>query len=106
MLPRTTSQHYEAFEPLLNGRRVVLPDVPLLEQQLLGLIWRGGKIDHPHGEHDDWATAAVTAAVLAAQRPQKLMIYAVDITGPPVDRPATQGGGVYSPTISRFLRGE
>ena len=41
-------------------------DVPLLEQQLLGLVWRGGKIDHPNGEHDDWANAAC-GALLAAR---------------------------------------
>lgn len=53
----TTSQLYESFEPALNSRRVILPNVPELEQQLLGLIWRGGKIDHPAGEHDDHANA-------------------------------------------------
>jgi hypothetical protein len=36
----------------------VLLDVPEIEQQLLGLVWRGGKIDHQNGEHDDWANAA------------------------------------------------
>jgi hypothetical protein len=55
---RTASEHYEALEPLLNSHRVILPDVPTLEQQLLGLVWRGGKIDHPAGEHDDYAAAA------------------------------------------------
>jgi hypothetical protein len=55
---KTTSELYEALEPRLNGRQVVLVDQPLLEQQLLGLIWRGGKIDHVGGEHDDWACAA------------------------------------------------
>jgi hypothetical protein len=53
----TKSQFYEALESGLNGRRVVLLDVPEVEQQLLGLVWRGGKIDHPAGEHDDWANA-------------------------------------------------
>ena len=54
------------LEPGLNGRRVVLLDVPEVEQQLLGLVWRGGKIDHPTGEHDDWANAVtgVAAALL------------------------------------------
>jgi hypothetical protein len=66
MLTRTASQSYEAFEPLLNGHQVVLPDVPLLEQQLLGLVWRGGKITHPGGEHDDWSNAATAAVVLVA----------------------------------------
>jgi hypothetical protein len=64
---RTTSEYYEALEPLLNGGKVILVDVPVLEQQLLGLAWRGGKIDHPNGEHDDWANAAAGAVVTAAQ---------------------------------------
>jgi hypothetical protein len=49
---------YEAFEPVLNAGGVVLLDVPTLEQQMLGLVWRGGKIDHQPGEHDDYANAA------------------------------------------------
>jgi hypothetical protein len=58
---------YEAFEPVLNAGTVSLLDVPVLEQQLLGLVWRGGKIDHAPGEHDDYANAAVgVVRVLAA----------------------------------------
>jgi hypothetical protein len=57
LAPQTASQNYESLEPRLNARRVVLPDVTTLEQQLLGLVWRGGKIDHPGGEHDDYAAA-------------------------------------------------
>lgn len=49
---------YEALEPLLNAGSVVLLDVPTLEQQLLGLVWRGGRIDHQPGEHDDFSNAA------------------------------------------------
>lgn len=60
---QTASQHYEALEPLLNGHKVVLLDVAILEQQFLGLVWRGGKIDHPAGEHDDYACAAAGAIV-------------------------------------------
>ena len=63
----TKSQVYEALEPALNGRQVILLDVPDVEQQLLGLVWRGGKIDHPAGEHDDFANAAAGACVLALQ---------------------------------------
>src|SRR5581483_9355139 len=62
------SQLYEALQPHLNGQRCVLLDVGTLEQQLLGLIWRGGKIDHPIGEHDDWANAAAGAADLVLAR--------------------------------------
>jgi len=61
----TASQCYEALEPCLNAREVVLLDVPELESQLLGLVWRGGKIDHLPGEHDDVANAAAGALFLA-----------------------------------------
>jgi hypothetical protein len=63
---RSKSELYEALEPLLNAHAVVLLDVPVLEQQLLGLVWRGGKIDHQSGEHDDWANAVVGSLVTAA----------------------------------------
>jgi hypothetical protein len=87
--PQTTSQLYEAFEPLLNGRRVVLLDEPTLEQQLLGLVWRGGKIDHPAGEHDDWANAAVGALVLAEAPPaQRFALYVDGINLAAPDEPA------------------
>jgi hypothetical protein len=59
------SWYYEEAEPLFNGHRLVLLDVPVLEQQTLGLVWRGGRIDHPNGEHDDWPNAALGACVLA-----------------------------------------
>lgn len=55
------SEIYENFEPRLNAGRVVLLDDATMESQLLGLIWRGGKIDHLSGEHDDWANAATGA---------------------------------------------
>jgi hypothetical protein len=54
----TKSELYEALEPRLNAGAVILLDVPTLEQQLLGLVWRGGTIDHQPGEHDDFANAA------------------------------------------------
>ena len=60
---KSKSQLFEALEPWLNGRRVVLPDLAILEQQLLGLAWRGGKIDHSNGEHDDWANAVAGICV-------------------------------------------
>jgi hypothetical protein len=61
---------YDALEPPLNSGQIVLLDVPTLEQQLLGLVWRGGRIDHAPGEHDDFANAAagVIETVLRAQR--------------------------------------
>jgi hypothetical protein len=42
---------------------VALLDSPQVEQQLLGLVWRGAKIDQARGEHDDWSNAAVGALV-------------------------------------------
>jgi hypothetical protein len=62
----TAHELYEALEPRLNAHRVVLLDVPALEQQLLGLIWKGGRITHPSGEHDDFANAVAGAVEAAA----------------------------------------
>lgn len=58
------------------AREVILLDVPVLEQQLLGLVWRGGKIDHPHGEHDGWANAAAGVVAALRRARAKLQIYA------------------------------
>ena len=63
----TKSEIYEEIEPLLNGGRIVLLDHPNLESQLLGLVWRGGKIDHPNGEHDDYANGAAGTLNLASK---------------------------------------
>jgi hypothetical protein len=66
----TTSELYEALEPRLNEPgRVVLLDLPTLEQQLLGLVWKGGKITHQSGEHDDFATAAAGVVEQVLGRP-------------------------------------
>jgi len=54
----TKSELYQAMEPKLNSGAVVLLDEAKMESQFLGLIWRSSKIDHPGGEHDDWANAA------------------------------------------------
>lgn len=60
---------YEALEPVLNAGGVVLLDVATLGQQLLGLAWRGGRIDHQAGEHDDDANAvAGVVRLLSAGR--------------------------------------
>jgi hypothetical protein len=64
----STSDNYEAFEPRLNASEVELLDPPILQEQLLTLVWRGSKITHQPGDHDDWACAACGACVIAAQR--------------------------------------
>jgi len=61
------SQLYAAFEPLLNSGSVELLDHPKLLQQLIGLIRKGEKIDHPPQDHDDHANAAAGAIVQANQ---------------------------------------
>lgn len=60
---------YEALEVVLNSGGAILNDLPALEQQLLGLVWRGGKIDHQNGEKDDFANAvAGVVRLLSAGR--------------------------------------
>jgi hypothetical protein len=61
------SDLYVAIEPHLNAGQVGLVDDGMVEQQLLGLVWKGAKITHPSGEHDDHANAAVGALLLALQ---------------------------------------
>lgn len=61
---------YEALEPVVNAAEVELLDVPKLQEQILGLVVRGTKIDHLSGEHDDFANAAA-GAVWAAAEPQR-----------------------------------
>jgi hypothetical protein len=59
--PLTRSELYAALEPLLNSGQVELLDEPRLVQQLIGLVRSHAagrtKIDHPPGEHDDFANA-------------------------------------------------
>jgi len=62
----TKSQLYEAMEPPLNAGQIVFLDEPTMESQFLGLMWRGGKIDHPGEEHDDFANSAAGAIHAAA----------------------------------------
>jgi hypothetical protein len=57
------SDLYEAFEPLLNAGEVELLDAGKLQEQLLTLVWRGSRIDHQPGDHDDWANAAAGCLV-------------------------------------------
>lgn len=54
---KNRSQLYANLEPLLNAGTVELLDHPALMAQLIGLIRKGEKIDHPPGEHDDAANA-------------------------------------------------
>ena len=80
---------YERFEPVLNAREIELLDLPKLQQQLLGLVWRGRKIDHQPGEHDDWANAVAGAVWSVSRREVQPRILAwpyVDPDDPDHDR--------------------
>jgi hypothetical protein len=57
----TKSELYEQLEPKINAGEVELLDEPVMIDQLLGLVWRGSKIDHQSGEHDDRINAAAGA---------------------------------------------
>ena len=63
------SDLYEELEPMLNAGEVELLDVPTMQEQLLTLVWRGTKIDHQPGDHDDYANAAAGAVVLLTTKP-------------------------------------
>jgi hypothetical protein len=56
---------YEKLEPLLNAGEIELLDQPTLVEQLVSLIWKGQKIGHENGAHDDHANAAALAASVA-----------------------------------------
>jgi hypothetical protein len=55
---------YEELEVALNTAQASLLDHPKLRNQLLSLVRRGAGIDHPSGQHDDFANAAAGAIVL------------------------------------------
>lgn len=75
------SEIYESLEPHLNAGRVLLLDNGKMESQFLGLIWRGSKIDHPNGEHDDFANAAAGAIQKAFEDSQGPSIDDVSVGG-------------------------
>ncbi len=60
----TKAEIYDEFEPWLNAGEVELLDHPKLQEQLLTLVIRGGKIDHQPGDHDDWSNACAGAVWL------------------------------------------
>jgi hypothetical protein len=108
---KTKSQLYEAFEPLLNGNRVVLLDVAAVEQQLLGLGWRGGKIDHANGEHDDWSNAAVGVLVLVTDEaeteislPPPIIVGGYDPEQPWLGGGYSSDPGYFPPSFSRWSK--
>jgi hypothetical protein len=63
----TAHQLYEQAQVQFNTGSAVLLDEPTLEGQFCSLIWRGGKIDHVVGEHDDWSNACSGVIYLAGK---------------------------------------
>jgi hypothetical protein len=68
------SEFYESLEARLTAREVELLDVPELIEQALALVWRGQKIDHKPGAHDDHIDAAAKALLLAVPNAPGLTI--------------------------------
>ena len=77
---------YDAFEPKLNAGEVELLDDGKLQEQLLTLVIRGGKIDHQSGDHDDFANAAagVVATISRRRLPLKISPAAIEAMRRPV----------------------
>jgi hypothetical protein len=95
---RTTSELYEALEPVINAGLVELPDDPKLLEQILTLVHRGGKIDHEPGAHDDYANAVAGLVHLIrpnvfVERIPFVAAYAASKTSGVIS-----DGGVYWPT--------
>jgi hypothetical protein len=63
----TKHEIYEAVEVLFNTGTAVLLDSEAMESQFLGLVWRGSRIDHLPGEHDDFCNAAAGVLHLASK---------------------------------------
>jgi hypothetical protein len=57
MRSASASDLYERLEPPINAGEVELPDHPTLVEQIVSLVWRGNKITHEPGSHDDHANA-------------------------------------------------
>jgi hypothetical protein len=88
---RSKSELYDALEPRLNAGEVELLDDGKLQEQLLTLVTRGGKIDHLPGDHDDYANAAAGAIWLATDMSQAIpLIGPIVVRGPRPDALASQ----------------
>jgi hypothetical protein len=58
------SDLYELFEAPLNAGEIELLDQPTLIEQATCLVWRGQRIDHEAGGHDDFINATAGAAYI------------------------------------------
>lgn len=68
------SDLYEQLEPALNAGEVEILDIGKMQEQLLTLVWRGTKIDHQPGDHDDWANAAAGAVIMTKAKSPSVVV--------------------------------
>jgi hypothetical protein len=104
----SASDLYERLEPVLNAGELELLDQPTLIEQLVSLVWRGTKIAHEHGAHDDHANAlALAVSVIRA---------AITHPEPPIVAPAIWSSRIgwlgsgqptydFGPDIGRLTQG-
>jgi hypothetical protein len=95
---RNKSELYEAFEPRLNAGEVELPDNAALVEQAVCLVWRGQRIDHEPGGHDDLINA-VAGAVAVLIKPAHDALPPIGLGG----RVFNSSGMVVSDSISAVL---
>lgn len=91
--PFSKSEIYELLEPKLNAGEAELLDVPKLQEQLLTLVFRGARIDHQPGDHDDFANAAAGAiwACVPQASDEVAIVAPIIITGTNPHRQALEG---------------
>jgi hypothetical protein len=77
---RSASDLYESFEPKLNAGEIELLDEAALTEQLICLVWRGGKITHEPGAHDDYANSVAGLVHVLASGSNVVMAGPILIT--------------------------
>jgi hypothetical protein len=93
---RSASDLYEALEPKLNAGEVELLDDPVLVEQAICLVWRGGKITHEPNGHDDHVNA-VAGLVNTLCGFRAVMVAPIVVTAAWGDPGALIGDGMFNP---------
>jgi hypothetical protein len=88
----SASDLYEKFEPILNAGEIELLDNPSLIEELVSLIWKGNKITHEPGGHDDHANSVALA--VSVLRDSSAMLSLKNAYGPYLG--AVSGLGAYA----------
>ena len=89
---RSASDLYEALEPRLNAGEVELLDHPVLIEQAICLVWRGGKITHEANGHDDHANAVAGLVNVLCGQSANLPTAAPVVVMTPFMMPGSIGG--------------